>query len=337
VELGDRNRSQITLGNEVQTERYLANSTSVDVAKNTVVCVCDFSYSHILSYRCGIIEDAGQVRWGNDTQYCSFGKYPSITLIPKGEKLYAVEIHDGKFFATCDYSIMEVIDLSLSKTDVISNRSKNSFSGIYPKIASTREGQVIVLYKSRLRSQIFYALGEFQTRGGVQIHWRLKGQPFPFPGKEFTVSISGDKALVVFREGFSTLKSVIGTVKRGIVEWERESQALPFIGYYPSVSTNQRGRAILCYNTSYNTINYVYGEMDGNVMIWMEETRNDSSGRYPSVALTDGCEFYDSRKVDVTGRHSTIRRRSILEPGVRRHLNPNGRNAEDNEPPNAEV
>jgi len=106
----------------------------------------------------------------------------------------------------------------------------------------------------------------------------------------------------VFRTGSEILNNVIGTITEGNVVWEKEFQVLPLTGYYPSVRMNKDGDTILCYHTSFYTIKCVYGKMDGNAMVWMEETRNESEGRYPSVAFTDGLAFLTHEENAIAAR-----------------------------------
>ena len=270
--------------------------SDVAISDNISVRVSDATLSRNLYYSVGIFNEGSfSMEWGENYSY-GIGKQPSVTLTNKGEQFYAIEVHRSHLQKQCYYFIGKVN--KDTKTIEWMGCEMPMCLGVKPKVSATDSGKIVVVTEQIYSQHNYmnYNIGKLDISDGnpcvtfsesmfiVNTNWeRLQGV-------EPDITISKGSAILIYRSGFQTLYSHLGTFAANdeSITWH-DVQDVPGTGINPCISLNSDNYLVESHQTKHRRqISRNHGRISYHEkkVIWGNPTIS-TLGEYPAIALSN--------------------------------------------------
>ena len=271
--------------------------SDVAVSKNVSVRVFDSSFSRNLCCTVGIFNKiTSSMEWGENYSYGS-GKQPSVALINKDEKFYAIEIHRSHLQKQCYYRIGEVN--KDAKQIEWMGREKQMCLGVKPRVSATDSGKIVVVHEQTysLLNRMKYHIGKLNISDGNPCEASITISRSSFianvscewlHGVEPDITISENSAILIFRSGFHKIYSHLGTFAEDdkSIIWHGV-QDVPDTGINPRISLNSDDYCVESHQKKLGRqISRNHGRISQHEIIWGNPTI-PTLGEYPSITLSD--------------------------------------------------
>ena len=270
--------------------------SDVAISKNISVRVFDSTLTRNLYYSVGVFNEVtSSMEWG-ENHYFSHGKQPSVALINKDEHLYAVEVHYSKVYMKWYYRFGKV-DKDNKKIEW-EGLEITMDSGLRPKVSATDSGKIVVVTEQINRLQHYkrmnYHIGKLIISDGNP-SITFSGSIFiadtnwvTLRGVEPDITINENSAIVIFRSGFKTISSLLGTFAENdrSIGWH-DVQVVPGTGINPRVSLNSNDYCVESHQTKFGRQicrNQGRISQDAKKVIW-GNNMVCTLGEYPAIAL----------------------------------------------------
>ena len=270
--------------------------SDVAISNNNFVRVHDSTISRILHYSVGVFNNVcSSIEWGEDLAFSS-GKKPSVALINKQGHLYAIEVHYSKLYFKWYYRLGKVNE----RKKIIKWEGRETImnSGLRPKVCATDSGKIVVVNEESNRARPYrrmnYHIGKLIiSDGNPSITFNESkniGNNSCLQGVEPDITISENTAILIFRSGFQTISSLVGTFSENdqSITWH-DLQVVPGDGINPRISLNSRDYCVESHQTKAGRQicrNHGRISQPEKKIIW-GNSMVCTLGEYPAIALGD--------------------------------------------------
>ena len=271
--------------------------SDVSISNDVFVNVYDASLSRNLWYTVGTFnEDDSSMEWGVTYSYGK-GKQPSVALINKDEKCYAIEVHRSHLQKQCHYRIGEV-NKDAKQIEWLGSE-KDLCLGVKPRVSAIDSGKIVVVHEKiySLNSRMQYHIGKLDISNGNPCEASIilsrskvivNGSCEALQGVEPDITISEDVVILIYRSGFNTICSNLGTFTEDdkVILWH-DLQDVPGTGINPRISLNSGNYCVESHQTKFGRqISRNHGRISRHEIIWGNPT-TATLGEYPSITLSN--------------------------------------------------
>ena len=269
--------------------------SDVAITKNVSVRVFDVSFSRNLYYSVGVFSKvSSSMEWGEKHFYGS-GKQPSVALINKDEQFYAIEVHRSQVYKQCFYRVGRIN--MFSKTIEWMRCEKPMCLGVKPKVSATDSGKIVVVNEQVYsRHNLQYQIGKLVVGDGnpsvifSKSMFIVNADREKLQGVEPDIAIDEASVILIYRSGFQTLSSCLGTFAEDdkSITWH-DLQDVPGTGINPCISFNSDSYLVESHQTKLGRhLRFNHGRINYHEkkVIWGDLTI-PTLGEYPAIALSN--------------------------------------------------
>ena len=288
--------------------------SAVAISKNVFVRVFDVAFTMKLYYSVGVFDEvSSRTEWG-ENHYYGKGKQPSVALITKDEKFYAIDCHRSQFTKQCYYRIGEV-KKDIKRIDWIGSEMPMC-KGVKPKVSATDSGKIVVVNEETFSRRNFmsYQIGKLIINDGNPRRIAFNDPAFivtpnwvKLQGVEPDITINENSAILIYRSGFSTISSQFGTFEANdeSITWhdQQNVSAAGTGGINPCISLNSRDYCVESHQTKHGRLirrNHGRISQDEKRVIWAnkESSTRSTLGEYPAIALNNDGFIVETHKIN---------------------------------------